>query len=72
MILSKHQEGILKGLLNDDEWVALLEQIEADFEVKAWKPGKNVSEDSKNSQWVYDSGRKRGVLDILTIFRSTT
>ena len=72
MILTKRQESILKGLLNDDDWVALLEQIEADCEIKAWKPGKNVNEDHKTAQWIYDSGRKRGISDILTTFRLTT
>jgi len=72
MNLTKRQEGILKGLLNDDDWVDLLEQIEADCEINAWKPGKNVSEDHKNAQWIYDSGRKRGILYILTLFRLTT
>ena len=72
MILTKRQEGILKGLLNDDDWVDLLKQIEADYEIKAWKPGKSVSEDHKNAQWIYDSGKQRSVSDILTTFRLTT
>ncbi len=72
MILTKRQEGILKGLLNDDDWVALLKQIEADYEIKAWKSGKNVSEDHKNAQWIYDSGKQRSVSDILILFRLTT
>ncbi len=72
MILTKRQEGILKGLLNDDDWVALLEQIEADRQIKPWKPSKEKSEDEKNSQWIYDSGRQRGVSDILILFRLTT
>ena len=70
MNLTKQQEGILRGLLNDDDWVALLDQIENDRTIKPWKPGK--SEDEKNSQWIFDSGRQRGVSDILTLFRLTT
>ena len=70
MNLTKRQEGILKGLLNDPDWVALLDQVEADREIKPWKSGK--SEDEKHSQWIYDSGRQRGVSDILTLFRLTT
>lgn len=69
MNLTIRQEGILKDLLGDDDWVALLDQFEADREVKPWKPGKNVSEEQKNAQWIYDSGAKRGVSDILTILR---
>lgn len=70
MNLTKRQEGILKGLLGDDAWVDLLNQIEADREIRPWKPGK--SEDEKHAQWIYESGRKRGISDILTILRLNT
>ena len=72
MILTKRQEGILKGLLNDDDWVDLLEQIKADREIRPWKPSTEKSEDGKHSQWIFDSGRQRGVSDILTILRLNT
>ena len=72
MNLTKRQEGILKGLLNDPDWVALLDQVEADREIKPWKAGSKLSEQEKNSQWIYDSGRQRGASDILTILRLNT
>ena len=72
MILTKRQEGILKGLLSDDAWIDLLNQLEADHEVKPWKSGKNATEDEKRAQWIYDSGKQRGISDILTIFRLNT
>ncbi len=72
MNLTKRQEGILKGLLNDPDWVALLEQFEADREIKPWKAGSKLSEQEKNSLWIHDSGRQRGVSDILTILRLNT
>lgn len=72
MILTKRQEGILKGLLNDDDWVALLNQIEADRQIRPWKPSKEKGEDEKHSQWIFDSGKQRGASDILTLFRLTT
>ena len=72
MILTKRQEGILRGLLNDGDWVDLLDQLEADCKIRPWKPSKEKSEDEKNSQWIFDSGKQRGVSDILTLFRLTT
>ena len=72
MNLSKRQESLLKNLLDDDAWVALLDQIEADAQVKAWKPSKDKGEDEKNAQWIYQSGMQRKVSDILTIFRMNT
>ncbi len=72
MILTKRQEGLLRDLLNDDVWVSLLDQIEADSEVRPWKPGGKAAEDEKQSKWVYDSGIKRGKSDLLTIFRMNT
>ena len=70
MNLTTRQEGILKGLLNDLDWVDLLNQLEAEHKIKPWRSGKN--EDDKHSQWIYDSGRQRGISDILTILRLTT
>ena len=72
MILNKRQEGILRGLLNDDDWVDLLDQFETDCKIRPWKPSKEKSEDEKNAQWIFDSGKQRGVSDILTLFRLTT
>ena len=72
MILTKRQQGILRGLLNDDDWVDLLDQFEADCKIRPWKPSKEKSEDEKNAQWIFDSGKQRGVSDILTLFRLTT
>ncbi len=72
MNLSKRQEIILKNLLDDDAWVALLDQIEADAQIRPWKPSKDKGEDEKNAQWIYQSGMQRKVSDLLTIFRMNT
>ena len=72
MNLSKRQETILKNLLDDDAWVDLLNQIEADAEIKPWKASEKKGEDEKNAQWIYQSGMKRKVSDLLTIFRMNT
>ncbi len=69
---TKRQQSFLKGLLNDDDWVSLLNDIEADCKIRPWKPSKEKSEDEKNSQWIFDSGKQRGISDILTLFRLTT
>ena len=72
IVPTKRQQSILKGLLNDDDWVAMLNDIDKDCEIRPWKPSKEKSEDEKNSQWIFDSGKQRGVSDILTLFRLTT
>ena len=72
IVPTKQQQGLLKGLLNDDVWVSLLNDIEADRLIRPWKPSMKLSEDEKNAQWIFDSGIKRGISDILTLFRLTT
>jgi len=69
MNLTKQEEIFLRNLRNNDIWMSILDKAEADQEIKPWKPGEKQNEDEKNAHWVYDSGRKRGVLDLLTIFR---
>ncbi len=72
IVPNKRQQGILRGLLNDDEWVSLLNDIETESQIRPWKSSGEKSEDEKHSQWIHDSGRQRGVSDILTLFRLTT
>ena len=72
MNLTKRQASLLKNLLADDSWVDLLDQIEADAKIKAWKPSKDKGEDEKNAQWIFSSGMQRKASDIVTIFRMNT
>ena len=72
MNLTTRQKSLLKDLLGDDAWVSLLEQIESDREVRPWQSGGEQSEQEKNSKWIYESGIKRGVSDILIILRLNT
>ena len=68
MNLTKHEEILLEKLLDDPVWISLLEHIKTDSEVKPWKPGGEKDEEAKRSQWIFDSGIKRGVSNLLDIF----
>ena len=50
MILTKRQQSLLKGLLDDPNWQDLLDQIEADAEIKPWRPNGKLSEEEKKSR----------------------
>ena len=68
MNLTKHEEILLEKLLDDPVWISLLENIKTDSEVRPWKPGGEKDEEAKRSQWIFDSGIRRGVSNLLDIF----